>query len=43
VVALMARHGFRWTYGLGDTQHFDHVGSAARAMVAPRPCHRFCD
>ena len=43
VVALMARHGFRWTYGLGDTQHFDYVGSAARAMVAPRPCHRYCD
>ena len=23
VVQIMARHGFRWTYGLGDTQHFD--------------------
>jgi len=23
VVRIMARHGFRWTYGLGDTQHFD--------------------
>ncbi|HEY6932906.1 MAG TPA: M15 family metallopeptidase [Marmoricola sp.] len=23
VVRLMARHGLRWTYGLGDTQHFD--------------------
>ena len=23
VVRIMVRHGFRWTYGLGDTQHFD--------------------
>ncbi len=23
VVQTMAAHGFRWTYGLGDTQHFD--------------------
>ncbi len=39
----MARHGLRWTYGLGDTQHFDYVGSRARALVAPRPCDRNCD
>lgn len=43
VVKLMARHGFRWTYGNGDTQHFDHVGSHARAMVAPRACDEYCD
>lgn len=43
VVRLMARHGFRWTYGLGDTQHFDYVGSRARATVEPRPCDRYCD
>lgn len=43
VVRIMARHGLRWTYGLGDTQHFDYVGSSARARVAPRPCDRFCD
>jgi hypothetical protein len=43
VVRLMARHGFRWTYGLGDTQHFDYVGSRARALVAPVPCRRYCD
>ena len=43
VVRVMARHGIRWTYGLGDTQHFDYVGSRARAMVAPRPCDRYCD
>jgi len=23
VVRIMARHGLRWTYGMGDTQHFD--------------------
>jgi hypothetical protein len=43
VVKLMARHGFRWTYGNGDTQHFDYVGSHARAAVAPRACDRYCD
>jgi hypothetical protein len=43
VVRLMARHGFRWTYGLGDTQHFDYVGSRARALVAPVRCRRYCD
>ena len=26
VVPLMARHGLRWTYGTGDTQHFDVAG-----------------
>jgi len=43
VVRLLARHGFRWTYGLGDTQHFDYVGSRARALAAPVPCRRYCD
>jgi 5-hydroxyisourate hydrolase-like protein (transthyretin family) len=43
VVRLMARHGLRWTYGLGDTQHFDYVGSSARARVAPRACDEYCD
>ncbi|GAB2451892.1 hypothetical protein GCM10027062_35880 [Nocardioides hungaricus] len=43
VVRLMARHGLRWTYGNGDTQHFDYVGSRARATVAPRACDRYCD
>jgi len=23
VVRIMVEHGFRWTYGLGDTQRFD--------------------
>lgn len=43
VVRLMARYGMRWTYGNGDTQHFDYVGSHARAAVAPRACRRYCD
>ncbi|MBZ5737462.1 invasin domain 3-containing protein [Nocardioides mangrovi] len=43
VVEVMARHGLRWTYGLGDTQHFDYVGSYARAAVAPDRCRRYCD
>jgi hypothetical protein len=48
-VAIMRRHGLRWTYGLGDTQHFDAVPrSASRgdgaAPVLPRVCERqVCD
>ena len=34
VVRIMAAHGLHWTYGLGDTQHFDAVPPGApRAMV----------
>lgn len=34
VVRIMARHGLRWTYGLGDTQHFDAVpAGAARPLL----------
>jgi hypothetical protein len=34
VVRIMASHGLRWTYGLGDTQHFDAVpAGASRPMV----------
>jgi hypothetical protein len=32
VVEVMARHGLRWTYGNGDTQHFDAGGGSARMM-----------
>ena len=42
----MARHGLRWTYGVGDTQHFDYVGGGKRALArygGPAPCRRFCD
>ena len=36
VVRLMARHGLRWTYGNGDTQHFDATsGSNGRVVMAP--------
>ncbi|WP_155992854.1 M15 family metallopeptidase [Nocardioides sp. URHA0020] len=45
VVKVMARHGLRWTYGNGDTQHFDFVGkgSARSAAGGPEACTRFCD
>jgi len=46
VVQLMARHGLRWTYGQGDTQHFDYVGGGKRSLArygGPPPCRRFCD
>ncbi|WP_300679131.1 M15 family metallopeptidase [Nocardioides sp.] len=39
VVRIMRRHGIRWTYGLGDTQHFDAIPTAAggRAIADPTP------
>ncbi|MGZ4456478.1 MAG: M15 family metallopeptidase [Nocardioides sp.] len=47
VVAIMARHGLRWTYGLGDTQHFDAVGGGKRAVARlntrPLPCDGVCE
>ena len=46
MVQLMARHGLRWTYGTGDTQHFDVTGSA-RARLAMEDeyvaCRGVCD
>ncbi|MBB6626831.1 M15 family metallopeptidase [Nocardioides sp. KIGAM211] len=38
VVAIMARHGLRWTYGLGDTQHFDAVAGNGRFLARPTGC-----
>ncbi len=38
VVQLMARHGLRWTYGNGDTQHFDAYGSNGRLAAMYRSC-----
>lgn len=32
VVRLFLRHGFRWTYGSGDSQHFDAVGASGRVV-----------
>src|SRR5690606_12131285 len=37
VVALMARHGLRWTYGRSDLHHFDVPTHRGRIVVA-RPC-----
>jgi hypothetical protein len=38
VVRLMARHGLRWTYGNGDTQHFDAYASNGRLAARYRSC-----
>ncbi|MFD0805188.1 M15 family metallopeptidase [Nocardioides caeni] len=35
VVRIMARHGLRWTYGNGDSQHFDAVPRHGRLLVVP--------
>jgi CTP synthase len=37
VVRVMLAHGFRWTYGTGDSQHFDVPGGSGRVLV-PRAC-----
>ena len=47
VVRLMASHGLRWTYGNGDTQHFDARSGSARTSAASTPnfleCGGVCD
>jgi hypothetical protein len=46
VVQVMARHGLRWTYGTGDTQHFDVAYGAARLATARDEyvaCNGICD
>ena len=44
VVRVMARHGLRWTYGNGDTQHFDYVGGGGKRMAyGPPACTQYCD
>ncbi|MGD9961106.1 M15 family metallopeptidase [Nocardioides sp.] len=35
VVEIMAAHDLRWTYGLGDTQHFDAPAANGRVLVVP--------
>lgn len=35
MVRLMRRNGLRWTYGLGDTQHFDATAGATHIRIAP--------
>jgi hypothetical protein len=34
VVEIMARHGLRWTYGNGDTQHFDVAPGSGRVSTS---------
>jgi 5-hydroxyisourate hydrolase-like protein (transthyretin family) len=43
VVEIMARHGLRWTYGLGDTQHFDAVAGNGRFTRLPADCDGVCE
>lgn len=43
VVEIMARHGLRWTYGKGDTQHFDAVMGNGRVMALPLGCDGICE
>lgn len=42
VVQLLARHGFRWTYGTSDAHHFDAVagagGARLRALLRSSAC-----
>lgn len=42
VVQVMARHGLRWTYGNGDTQHFDAYGSSGRMAARYATCEQGC-
>ena len=42
VVRLMRSHGFSWTYGTGDTQHFDARGASGRVvheLACATGCH----
>ena len=43
VVQIMARHGLRWTYGLGDTQHFDAPAGNGRYAARPAGCRGVCE
>ena len=38
VVRIMLRNGFRWTYGTGDSQHFDVGGGASGRYALPAEC-----
>ncbi|WP_432477119.1 M15 family metallopeptidase [Nocardioides sp. GXQ0305] len=40
VVRVMLNHGFRWTYGVQDSQHFDAPAGSGRVMM---PSARVCD
>ncbi|MFC4785313.1 M15 family metallopeptidase [Nocardioides sp. MAHUQ-72] len=43
VVRIMVAHGLRWTYGLGDTQHFDAPAGNGRFMARPPGCDGVCE
>jgi hypothetical protein len=43
VVEIMGRNGLRWTYGLGDTQHFDAAAANGRYAVIPPECGGVCE
>lgn len=43
VVRIMAGHGLRWTYGRGDTQHFDAVPAGASRPLVVRCAVPACD
>ena len=40
VVQAMLNHGFRWTYGVQDSQHFDAPAGSGRVIM---PAARACD
>ncbi|MGH3362873.1 MAG: M15 family metallopeptidase [Nocardioides sp.] len=42
VVQVMARHGMRWTYGNGDTQHFDAYAAHGRLAARYADCGPVC-
>jgi hypothetical protein len=40
----MARHGLHWSFGNGDTQHFDYVAAGGKRIAGgPEACARYCD
>ncbi len=43
VVRIMAAHGLRWTYGNGDTQHFDAAGGHRRNELDREACGGVCE
>ncbi|MDH2413983.1 M15 family metallopeptidase [Nocardioides sp. CER19] len=43
VVRIMASHGLHWTYGLGDTQHFDAVPPGASRPIVVACGLRVCE
>ena len=43
VVRIMAEHGLRWTYGTGDTQHFDAAGGHRRGELDREACGGVCE